>query len=501
MENWAEIRRRVLVDGLSKRAACREYDIHWDTLTEDPRPPRAARLPPHRPRGPGPSSTPSCRVIHQILEDDRKAPRKQRHTAKRIFERLRDEHGYTGGLTVVKEAVAAWQAPARRGLRPAGPPARRGPGRLRRGRGHPRRPADQGGAVRHDPAVLRRDLRAAPSRASAPRRSSRATSGPSPSSAASPAGSATTTPRSPWPRSPAAATASSPTSSSGSRATTSSRPTSAWCGGPTRRGTSRRWSATPAATSSSRSPPCTAAWSRSTPGSRPAAARTWRGGCWGKPATKAELLAEERRGAAAAAGRGVRGRPGRAAARRLAVAGPLRHQRLLGADRVRPPPGHGRRDGGRPSASSSATAWWRPTAGAGAASGSSTTRSTTWPCWSASPGRWTSRPRWRAGSCRSASASCGGGWRPSSAGRGRGSSSRSCGCWSGPSPAELTRAVERALELGVADADAVRLILEHRRERPVGPVLPRRPAAPEAGRPCRAPDLAAYASLTAGVAP
>ena len=35
-------------------------------------------------------------------------------------------------------------------------------------------------------------------------------------------------------------------------------------------------------------------------------------------------------------------------------------------------------------------------------------------------------------------------------------------------PTELTRAVERALELGVADADAVRLILEHRREQPVG---------------------------------
>ena len=31
MESWAEIRRRVLVDGLSKRAACREFDLHWDT--------------------------------------------------------------------------------------------------------------------------------------------------------------------------------------------------------------------------------------------------------------------------------------------------------------------------------------------------------------------------------------------------------------------------------------------------------------------------------------
>jgi transposase len=108
MENWAEIRRRVLVDGLSKRAACRQYDIHWDTLRkilEHPEPPGYRRTTP-RPR---PKLDPFLPVLHQILEDDRKAPRKQRHTARRVFERLRDEHGYTGGLTVVKEAVAAWR--------------------------------------------------------------------------------------------------------------------------------------------------------------------------------------------------------------------------------------------------------------------------------------------------------------------------------------------------------------------------------------------------------
>lgn len=106
MENWAEIRRRVLVDGLSKRAACREYDLHWDTLTkilDHPEPPGYRRTAP-RPR---PKLDPLLAVIHQILEADRKAPRKQRHTARRIFERLRDEHGYTGGLTIVKQAVAA----------------------------------------------------------------------------------------------------------------------------------------------------------------------------------------------------------------------------------------------------------------------------------------------------------------------------------------------------------------------------------------------------------
>jgi transposase len=43
-------------------------------------------------------------LIEEILEADKKAPKKQRHTAKRIFERLR-EKGYTGGLTVVGEEV------------------------------------------------------------------------------------------------------------------------------------------------------------------------------------------------------------------------------------------------------------------------------------------------------------------------------------------------------------------------------------------------------------
>ena len=33
MEMWTEVRRRVLNKELSKRAACKEYSIHWDTLT------------------------------------------------------------------------------------------------------------------------------------------------------------------------------------------------------------------------------------------------------------------------------------------------------------------------------------------------------------------------------------------------------------------------------------------------------------------------------------
>jgi len=42
METWAEIRRRVLVDGQSKRSVCREFDTHGDALQktlEHPEPP------------------------------------------------------------------------------------------------------------------------------------------------------------------------------------------------------------------------------------------------------------------------------------------------------------------------------------------------------------------------------------------------------------------------------------------------------------------------------
>ncbi len=44
-------------------------------------------------------------IIDQWLRDDVGRPRKQRHTAKRIFERLRAEHGFAGGYTIVKDYV------------------------------------------------------------------------------------------------------------------------------------------------------------------------------------------------------------------------------------------------------------------------------------------------------------------------------------------------------------------------------------------------------------
>jgi transposase len=107
MEEWSEIRRRVLVEGLSKRAACREYGLHWHTLKkmlEHSEPPgyRAAQ-----PRA-KPKIGRFLGLIEEILKQDQAAPRKQRHTKQRILDRLKAE-GYTGGYTAVKEAVREWE--------------------------------------------------------------------------------------------------------------------------------------------------------------------------------------------------------------------------------------------------------------------------------------------------------------------------------------------------------------------------------------------------------
>jgi transposase len=49
-----------------------------------------------------------CRaIIDAWREEDQTRPRKQRHTAQRIYERLRDEHGYAGSASSVRRYVAS----------------------------------------------------------------------------------------------------------------------------------------------------------------------------------------------------------------------------------------------------------------------------------------------------------------------------------------------------------------------------------------------------------
>ena len=94
VEIYVRVRRACMVEGMSVREASRVFGLHRA-------PPGYRRQdPPRRPR-----LEPFTGVIDAILEADRQVPRKQRHTAKRIFERLRDEHGFDGQYTIVKDYV------------------------------------------------------------------------------------------------------------------------------------------------------------------------------------------------------------------------------------------------------------------------------------------------------------------------------------------------------------------------------------------------------------
>ncbi len=101
---YLRVRRAVMVEGMSVREAARTFGLHRDTvrkMLEYAVPPGYRRqVPPRRPK-----VSPYTGVIDRIVEDDHQVPKKQRHTAKCIYERLRDEYGYDGGYTIVKDDV------------------------------------------------------------------------------------------------------------------------------------------------------------------------------------------------------------------------------------------------------------------------------------------------------------------------------------------------------------------------------------------------------------
>ena len=91
-------------DGMSERAAARHFGVSRESvrkMLEFSVPPGYRRTAPvRRPKLDGFTG-----LIERWLRPDNDDPPKQRHTAKRIFERLRDEHGFTGGYTIVKDYV------------------------------------------------------------------------------------------------------------------------------------------------------------------------------------------------------------------------------------------------------------------------------------------------------------------------------------------------------------------------------------------------------------
>lgn len=104
MELWSEIRRRVLAGELSMRRACSEYGVNFRTVQKIVAQPEPGAYHTEQPRA-KPVLGPYLDIIAQILQGDQHAPPKQRHTARRIYERLRDEHGYRGCASIVRAAV------------------------------------------------------------------------------------------------------------------------------------------------------------------------------------------------------------------------------------------------------------------------------------------------------------------------------------------------------------------------------------------------------------
>ena len=104
MELYGRVRRACMVEGMSTREAARVYGLHRDTvrkMLKHSAPPGYRRQsPPRRPK-----LDPYRGVIDRILDEDGSVPKKQRHTAKRIYDRLRTEYGFGGKYTIVKDYV------------------------------------------------------------------------------------------------------------------------------------------------------------------------------------------------------------------------------------------------------------------------------------------------------------------------------------------------------------------------------------------------------------
>ena len=92
VELYGRVRHAVRIEGLSRREAAVRFGIDPRTASKM----MAFSVPPgyRRSRPPTrPKLDPFIGIIDRILEEDKGRPAKQRHTSKRIFERLRDEHG------------------------------------------------------------------------------------------------------------------------------------------------------------------------------------------------------------------------------------------------------------------------------------------------------------------------------------------------------------------------------------------------------------------------
>ena len=109
MSVYEQIRKAHEREGLSVRTLARRFHVH----RRDVRQALTSAVPPPRKAAPAraaPKIDPWKPVIEGWLEEDKKAPRKQRHSARRVWQRLREEHGAEISEPTVRRFVAEVRA-------------------------------------------------------------------------------------------------------------------------------------------------------------------------------------------------------------------------------------------------------------------------------------------------------------------------------------------------------------------------------------------------------
>jgi len=105
VKEYETIRRLVMVDGLSQREVAQQLNHSRKTIRKaiaHSEPPGYQRKQPCA----CPVMGPFIEIIDAWLEADKDAPRKQRHTGQRIFDRLCEEYGFTGSVSAVRRYLA-----------------------------------------------------------------------------------------------------------------------------------------------------------------------------------------------------------------------------------------------------------------------------------------------------------------------------------------------------------------------------------------------------------